>query len=142
MLDKPVLSLGRSLLSGKGIAYEVDGPADTRTIDAWLASDGLSARAEKWADFAARLLGGELYATTRALEAVGLMGADTFALALRECSAGTSAAYARIAIDAFASSVLDKLSLVNYVRPVGAGAEKPTLLNRLRGLVRDAGRQR
>jgi hypothetical protein len=59
---KPALALGASLLDGKGIAYEVTGPAQgSAVVAAWRAAADFDARAARWQDFLAYLLGHAFY---------------------------------------------------------------------------------
>ena len=62
LLEKPVLSMGRSILSGKDIAYELlDAPDRPATVAAWLAAEGWPQRHARWQDLGAFLLAHHLY---------------------------------------------------------------------------------
>ena len=61
LMELPVLMLGESLLSGKGIAYTA-GPGDTGGMRAWLDAADFPERHARWRDFAAYLLAEQLYA--------------------------------------------------------------------------------
>jgi hypothetical protein len=62
MLDKPVLTLGKSLITNKDIAYEISNLAQAdQILDDWLFAKDLKIKKERWLDFGAYLLSEELY---------------------------------------------------------------------------------
>lgn len=83
--DRPVLMLGRGVLSGKGIAHEAAGPGGSATaVETWLAADRNEERAERFHDFGAFLLAEHLIAATERGEILGLRSAAVFARLLLE----------------------------------------------------------
>ena len=77
MMDKPGLLMGQGLLSGKGIAYEVERLDAARdVIEAWLDGDGFQARKERWNDFGAYLFSSCLYSMKPLDEAAGRRSVD------------------------------------------------------------------
>lgn len=90
--NKPALALGASLLSGKGIAYELTNHNKTGTLVLdWLVAEDAGTRAARWHDFFAYLLAHEFYSMDPAPE--GQRGVD--ALAARLANNAT----ARAAVD-------------------------------------------
>ena len=88
LLDKPVLSMGESLLRGKNICYEASPGEDSEAaIKDWLESRGFDDRLDRWKDFGAWMLAHGFY-TMRAAEdgAVG-QGTAPFASALASLAA-------------------------------------------------------
>ena len=97
MLGKPVLTLGRSLLSGKGIAYEVQSPkAEDGVINAWLAAEDADRRTSRWNVFAAHLLGEVLFDMT---SDDGLRSCASLAKSLAEEHAGPIPCVSRLALE-------------------------------------------
>jgi hypothetical protein len=80
---KPALSMGRSLLSGKCISYEMqDRHAGVDVLDSWIEGRGDAERQNRWRDFAAYLLAEHLYAFTVQVPDLGLKGPAQLAQAL------------------------------------------------------------
>ena len=62
LVGKPALMLGKSMLSGKEIVYEVDNLKTAKeTISRWLAATDFQIRKERWLDFGAYLLSSVFY---------------------------------------------------------------------------------
>jgi hypothetical protein len=76
----PVLSLGDWLLSGRGVAYEVNDPeADAGAVDIWLAAADAGARQQSWRTSLAVLLSTSLYFYAPDDQADGMLGASDLA---------------------------------------------------------------
>ena len=62
VLNKPILAMGKLLLSNKGIAYEIVDTLDSeQIISNWLAAKEFSEKRKRWLDFSAYLIAAELY---------------------------------------------------------------------------------
>lgn len=80
LLEKPILMLGQSLLSHKGIAYELrDISYSERIIQQWLDKDGWQEKLKKWHEYSAYLLADHLISMKKPDELNGLHGADACA---------------------------------------------------------------
>lgn len=83
LAGKPALSLGRSLLSGKDITYEVTNLESAgETLQNWLAARDWDSRHDRFNDFCAYLLAHHLYATEESDEQPGLRGTNALAQTL------------------------------------------------------------
>jgi hypothetical protein len=79
--DRPILTLGTSLLSGKGIAHEIcDRGRNDAVIKSWMEAEDQAGRQGRWRDFAAHFLSTDGFAMeTELADVVGLRGADALA---------------------------------------------------------------
>ncbi|MFG0256275.1 MAG: hypothetical protein ACF8GE_00045 [Phycisphaerales bacterium JB043] len=77
-VGKPVMSMGMSVLSGKGIAYRFGVDA----IESWLGASGRESRSERWIEYLAFLLEHHLFAMCPDEGARGLRAASGFADAI------------------------------------------------------------
>lgn len=80
LAEKPILMLGQSLLSHKGIAYELHGTSDPgNLIQQWLDKDEWPKRLEKWHEYCSYLIAHHLISMKKLDELHGLRGADALA---------------------------------------------------------------
>jgi cell pole-organizing protein PopZ len=79
--QRPVLSMGGWLLSGREAAYEVSDLADaSNVIDAWLRADGFEKKQHAWREALAFLLSRCLYTYDVEMEEAGMLGARDLAM--------------------------------------------------------------
>ncbi len=89
MRGVPALAMGLSLLSNKGIAYELaDLRNGRRVIESWIRAEDFQQRLNRWRDFGAWALNSSFYAMTEVLAKAGAKGPDAIA---REVAGNLSA---------------------------------------------------
>jgi len=117
MLEKPVLAMGRNLLSGKGIAYELAGrPPENEQIQDWLNAEDFSSRLDRWREFGAFLLANALYATSQAGALRQTRGARELAADLAEMAPATQTTPEWGKLPAAGPPFLDDIGLIEDAR--------------------------
>jgi len=85
LMDKPILSMGKSLLFGKGIAYEInDLDKDKKIIDDWLEAKDFDLKKERFLNFGAYLFSSVFFSMDSSEKDFKLRGADELAQHLIE----------------------------------------------------------
>ena len=74
--EKPVLQIGKSILSNKSIAYEVENLKDTRLINFWFHSDDFDVRMDKFKKFLSYMIDEELSFFSKGCLDLGFTGSD------------------------------------------------------------------
>lgn len=110
MMNKPALCMGQGLLSGKGIAYEVERlDAAENVIEAWLEAADFPARKERWNDFGAFLLSSCLYSMKPSGQTYGQRDVhDVAAYLVSNAADAASLTYGTLELEA---AFLDELAL-------------------------------
>jgi len=100
LMDKPILMMGKSLLSNKGIAYEINNlNGSPKILDEWLEASDLEKRKKLWIDFGAYLLAKELFSMKPPESNDGMRDAAALSDYLISMSKSSDIDYSKLDID-------------------------------------------